>query len=76
MAVRVWCRTWLLDGLVGVLALLDAKPELDEAERLIPAVLMEVICERSQAAREAFDAWAADDDAPADGAVAAIVAAV
>lgn len=35
MAVRVWCRTWLLDGLVGVLALLDAKPELDEAERLI-----------------------------------------
>jgi hypothetical protein len=33
-------------------------------------VLMEVICERSRAASEAFDAW------PADGAVAAIVAAV
>jgi hypothetical protein len=31
MAVRVWCRTWLLEALVGVLALLDAKAELDKA---------------------------------------------
>jgi hypothetical protein len=65
-----------LDALVDALRLLEAKPKLDQAERLTRAVLMEVICEKSPDASAAFDAWAADDDAPPDGAVPAILAAV
>jgi hypothetical protein len=65
-----------LSALADALALLEAKPKLDKTERLTRAVLMEVICEKSPAADAAFKAWAEDDDAPADGAVAAILAAV
>jgi hypothetical protein len=72
----VQARRQPLGALTDVLVLLEAEPKLDKAERLTRAVLMEVICEKSPAAGEAFDAWAADDDAPADGAVAAIIAGV
>ena len=65
-----------LTALADALALLEAKPKLDQAERLTRAVLMEVICEKSPDASAAFDAWAEDDDAPPDGAVPAILAAV
>lgn len=47
-----------LGTLAGALTALDAKPELDNAERLARGVLIEVICDRCPAADAAFDAWA------------------
>jgi hypothetical protein len=48
--------------LAASLAALDARPELDEAERLTRGVLMDVICEREPAAEAAFEAWAQSND--------------
>ena len=45
--------------LCGSLLMLEAKPKLDEAERLTRSVLIEVICNRHPEANAAFDAWAA-----------------
>lgn len=44
------------------LEILDAKPTLDDAERLSRAVIMDVICERCPEAEAAFSAWADSDD--------------
>jgi hypothetical protein len=68
-------RSRPLDALTGALVLLDAKPDLDPAERLTRSVLMDVICEKSPAANAALDAWA-DSDAPALDAVPMMVAAI
>jgi hypothetical protein len=45
--------------LCGALTALEAKPRLDEAERLTRAVLIDVLCARHPEADAAFDAWAA-----------------
>jgi hypothetical protein len=57
------------------LEILDAKPELDSAERLSRAVIMDVICKRCPQADAAFEAWADSDDGNPRNATAAIVAA-
>jgi hypothetical protein len=51
-----------LRTLATSLLMLDAKPKLDEAERLTRAVIIDSICERCPAAEAAFDAWAESDD--------------
>jgi hypothetical protein len=43
------------------LLMLDAKPTLDEPERLTMATIIDSICERSPAAEAAFQAWAESD---------------
>ncbi len=57
------------ETLCASLLMLDAKPSLDEAERLTRRVLMDVLCERHPEADAAFGAWAEDDSSPSDGAV-------
>ena len=64
-----------LPKLGEALELLGRKPELDSAERLARAVIIDVICERCPAADAAFDAWADSDDMDQRNATAAIVAA-
>lgn len=61
--MRVFARRQPLSMLTESLLILDAKPALDEAERLTRAVLIDVICERCPAADAAFNAWAESDDA-------------
>jgi hypothetical protein len=51
-----------LPKLATALLMLEAKPELDGAERLTRMVIIDSICERCPAADAAFDAWAASDD--------------
>jgi hypothetical protein len=41
------------------LLILEAKPKLDEDERLTRSVLIDVLCARHPEANAAFDAWAA-----------------
>jgi hypothetical protein len=64
-----------LASLAGALAILD-RAGLTPEERQARAVIIDVICEKSPAAQAAFVAWSEDDDAPADGGVPAILAAV
>lgn len=73
--VKAAARGKPLAGLAGALALLDGR-KLDEDERLVRAVLIDVICEKCPAAEAAFQAWAEDETSPADGGVPAILAAV
>jgi hypothetical protein len=61
--------------LAASLKQLDAKPKLDDAERLTWSVLIDVICQRCPEAAAAFDAWAESDDTDAKTPIAAIVAA-
>ena len=56
------------------LEMLDARPKLDEAERLTRGVLIDVLCERHPEADAAFSAWADSDDS-ARNAVTVITAA-
>jgi hypothetical protein len=58
--------------LCDALLTLEARPKLDEAERLTRAVLMDVLCARHPEADAAFDRWADDLDAPPEGAVLAV----
>lgn len=44
--------------LCEALTVLEAKPKLDEAERMTRAVLIDVLCARHPEADAAFDAWA------------------
>ena len=53
-----------LRTLAEALLILDAKPKLDEAERLTRATIIDSICGRCPAADAAFWAWASDDDDP------------
>lgn len=67
-----------LRTLATSLLMLDAKPKLDEAERLTQAVIIDSICERFPAADAAFDAWAASDSndpSPVNFLIAAVMAA-
>lgn len=67
-----------LGVLADALLILDAKPKLDEAERLARATIIDSITERCPAADAAFNAWADSDDDEYDKFTAAeiIVAAV
>lgn len=65
-----------LRTLCASLLILDAKPNLDEAERLTRAAIIDSICERCPAADAAFDAWADSDDEDPRTATLAMVAAV
>ena len=49
--------------LCEALTVLEAKPKLDEAERMTRTVLMDVLCERHPEANAAFDAWASEEAA-------------
>jgi hypothetical protein len=69
------CHGYPLGLLANSLTQLDAKTQLDDAERLARAVMIDVICERCPAADAAFNAWADSDDMDRHSAVAAIVAA-
>lgn len=51
-----------LRTLCASLLMLDAKPKLDEAERLTRAVVIGAVCKKSPAADAAFEAWAASID--------------
>jgi hypothetical protein len=64
-----------LPTLATSLEMLAAKPQLDDAERLTHAVIMDVICERCPAAEAVFAAWCDSDDYDLDAPVAAVVAA-
>jgi len=64
-----------LRTLATSLLMLDAKPKLDEAERLTRAVIIDSICERCPAADAAFDAWADSDDIDPHTAAQAMAAA-
>jgi hypothetical protein len=73
--MKVFTRRQALPQLAGALLLLDAKPKLDDAERLTRAVLMDVICEKSPEADAAFDAWCdSDDNGPVTAAEAILAA--
>lgn len=74
--MKAFARQQSLTRLAESLLLLDAKPKLDDAERLTRAVIMDVICEKSPAADAAFDAWAESDDPSPVTAVEAIIAAI
>ena len=64
-----------LPVLADALLILDAKGNLDEAERLTRATIIDSICERCPAAEAAFDAWAESDDMDPHTATLAIVGA-
>lgn len=64
-----------LPALAASLLMLDARPKLDEAERLTRAVIIDSICERCPAADAAFDAWANSDDTDPHTAARAMAAA-
>jgi hypothetical protein len=64
-----------LRTLAGALLILDAKPKLDEAERLTRATIIDSLCERCPAVEAAFDAWAYSDDTDPHTATLAMVAA-
>jgi hypothetical protein len=63
-----------LPVLCEALLMLDAKPNLDQAERLTRATIIDSITGRCPAADAAFTAWADSDDDTDE--VAVIVAAV
>jgi hypothetical protein len=74
--MTAFARRQPLRLLADSLEQIDAKPKLDQAERLARAVLIDVICERCPAADAAFDAWAESDDTGPGRASAVIVTAV
>jgi hypothetical protein len=74
--MRAFARQQSLPRLAASLLLLDAKPSLDDAERLTRAVIMDTICEKSPEADAAFDAWAESDDCSPATAVEVILAAI
>jgi hypothetical protein len=55
---------------------LDARPELNDAERLTRAIIIDSICARCPAANAAREAWLESDDEDPREPVRAIVAAV
>ena len=74
--MRAFDRQQPLPRLAASLVLLEAKPDLDDAERLTRAVIMDTICEKSPEADAAFDAWAESDDCSPATAVEVILAAI
>ncbi len=74
--MRAFARQQPLPRLAASLVLLEAKPALDDAERLTRAVIMDTICEKSPEADAAFDAWAESDDCSPATAVEVILAAI
>lgn len=73
--MMAFARKQPLPKLAQSLLLLEAKPKLDEAERLARAVIIDVICEKCPEADAAFDRWAESDDDAAT-AVETIIAAI
>jgi hypothetical protein len=63
-----------LPQLAMALQMLEAKPKLDDAERLTRTVIIDVICERCPEADAAFDAWADSDNTNATEPIVAIIA--
>lgn len=72
--MKAAARRRSLRQLGEALELLDAKPKLDDAERLTRAVIIDVICEKSPEADAAFGAWAESDNCDVKEPIAAVVA--